>query len=131
MTTSGGSRAAMNVTPLIDVLLVLLIIFLIIIPEKSSGLPAKVPQPAADAASNEPPHDIVIHVGEHRELEINTQAVAWEELASRLQQIFARRPDGMLFVAAERKAEFQDVAQVMDIARGVGIAKVALMPSAR
>jgi biopolymer transport protein ExbD len=61
-------------------------------------------------------------------VKINTQAVAWEDLDSRLRQIFAMRPDGVLFVAGARQAEFEDVARVFDIARGAGIQHVALMP---
>ena len=128
MAMSTGNRAEINVTPLIDVLLVLLIIFMIIIPQKSTGLAAEVPRPAPDSSSAPPPRDIVVKVGEHRDVTVNTQAVPWDELAQRLQQIFARRPDGVLFVTAARQAEFQDVAAVIDMARGVGIAKVALMP---
>jgi biopolymer transport protein ExbD len=128
MAMSTGNQAQINVTPLIDVLLVLLIIFMIIIPQKSTGLAANVPQPAADSSSA-PPREIVVHVGEHRNVTINTQTVPWEDLGHRLQQIFARRPDGVLFVSAARQADFEDVAAVIDTARGAGIAKVALMPS--
>jgi biopolymer transport protein TolR len=129
MAMSSGKRAEINVTPLIDVLLVLLIIFMVIIPQKSTGLAANVPQPAPDSSSSPPTRDIVVNVGEHRTVTINTQAVPWEDLAQRLQQIFARRPDGVLFVTAARQADFEDVAAVIDTARGAGIAKVALMPS--
>jgi len=125
---STGDRAEINVTPLIDVLLVLLIIFLIITPQKSAGLPAQVPEPAPQSASAEPPREIVIHVAENRELTVNTRPVAWENLADQLRELFVRRPEGVLFVAADRKTEFEDVARVIDIARGAGIAKVALMP---
>ncbi len=131
MAMSTGKRAEINVTPLIDVLLVLLIIFMVIIPQKSTGLAANVPQPAPDSSSSQPTHEIVVNVGEHRTVTINTQAVAWEDLAQRLQRIFAGRPDGVLFVTAARQADFEDVAAVIDTARGAGIAKVALMPGNR
>jgi biopolymer transport protein TolR len=129
MAMSSGKQAEINVTPLIDVLLVLLIIFMVIIPQKSTGLAANVPQPAPVSASAAPQRDIVVSVGEHRTVTINTQPVPWEELAARLSQIFARRPDGVLFVTGSRKADFEDVAAVIDTARGSGIARVALMPS--
>ena len=131
MAMSTGKRAEINVTPLIDVLLVLLIIFMVIIPQKSTGLAANVPQPAPDSSSAPPQSDIVVNVGEHRTVTINTQTVPWEELAQRLEQIFARRPNGVLFVSAARQADFEDVAAVIDTARGAGIAKVALMPGNR
>jgi biopolymer transport protein ExbD len=131
MAMSTGNQAQINVTPLIDVLLVLLIIFMVIIPQKSTGLAANVPQPAPDSSSAAPQNDIVIHVGERRDVTINTQSVPWEELAARLQQVFARRPNGVLFVTAARQTDFEDVAAVIDIARGAGIAKVALLPSVK
>jgi biopolymer transport protein ExbD len=131
MAMSTGNKAQINVTPLIDVLLVLLIIFMIIVPQKSTGLAANVPQPAPDASSAPPQNDIVVNVGEHRDVTINTQSVPWEDLATRLQQVFARRPNGVLFVTASRKTDFEDVAAVIDTARGAGIAKVALMPRNR
>jgi biopolymer transport protein TolR len=131
MAMSTGNPAQINVTPLIDVLLVLLIIFMIIIPQKSTGLAANVPPPAPDSSSTAPQNDIVIHVGEHRDVTINTQPVPWDELAARLQQVFARRPNGVLFVAASRQADFEDVAAVIDTARGAGIARVALMPGTK
>jgi biopolymer transport protein TolR len=123
MTT--GKQGEINVTPMIDVLLVLIIIFMLIAPERSTGLNAQVPQ-AENGRSNG--SGIMVSVGEDRSVRINTQAVAWEELDERLRQIFAMRPDGVLFVAGERQAEFADVARVFDIARGAGIRHVALMP---
>jgi biopolymer transport protein TolR len=129
MAMSTGQQAQINVTPLIDVLLVLLIIFMVIIPQRSTGLAADVPQPAPDSSSARAQSDIVVKVGEHREVTINTQPVPWEELAACLQQVFVRRPNGVLFVTAARQTDFKDVAAVIDTARGAGIAKVALMPS--
>ena len=122
MTT--GKRGEINVTPMIDVLLVLIIIFMVIAPEKSSGLNAQIPQPGGKGGSG----TIVVSVSEDRSVKINTQAVEWNDLAQRLGQIFAARPDSVLFIAGARKAEFADVARVIDTARGAGIAHVSLMP---
>jgi biopolymer transport protein TolR len=123
MTT--GRQGEINVTPMIDVLLVLIIIFMLIGPEKSTGLNAQLPQPANGRSEG---REIVVSVGEDRSVKINAQPVAWEDLEQRLREIFTMRPDGVLFVAGARQAEFEDVARVLDIARGAGIGRVALMP---
>jgi biopolymer transport protein ExbD len=121
MTAKNGE---MNVTPMIDVLLVLIIIFLVISPDRSAGLEARIPQPANGKSRGS---EIVVSVGEDRSVSINTQPVSWEDLEPRLRTIFAARPDAILFVSGARKAEYQDVARVFDTARGAGIARVALM----
>ena len=123
MTT--GKQGEINVTPMIDVLLVLIIIFMLIGPEKSTGLNAQIPQPANGKSSG---REIVVRVGEDRSVRINSRPVAWEDLEPRLRQVFMMRPDGILFVSGARKADFEDVARVFDVARGAGIQHVALMP---
>jgi len=130
MTTGNSNRAEINVTPMIDILLVLLIIFMMIGPQKSTGLDARIPVPASDT-SNVAPREIVVNVDENRAVTINTQAVAWPDLGDRLAQIFARRPDGVLFLAAAPRVDFADVAHVMDVARGAGIDRVALLLGSR
>jgi biopolymer transport protein TolR len=128
MTT--GKQGEINVTPMIDVMLVLMIIFMVIIPQKSTGLPSQLPQPGS-SANKERPLDIVVSVGENHDVTINTEPVAWANLDRRLQQIAVARPGGTLFIEGSPRADFADVAQVLDTARGAGIPKFALMPRKR
>jgi len=135
MGSGGGQSADMNVTPLIDVLLVLIIIFMIVVTqEQRSGLRAQIPQPAEDSqAPQNPVRTIVIRVlysGEKQEpsLKINADSVAWGDLKSRLHDIFKARAERVAFVQGEDEVEFQRIADVIDIAREAGVDRVGLLP---
>jgi biopolymer transport protein ExbD len=129
MSVGGANRGIfveMNVVPLIDVLLVLLVIFMII-PHKQSGLMADLPQPAPTGRSNSQPPAIVIQVLADGSLRINQESVAWERLGSRLEQIFGSRANRTAFVRGDGALEFQVVARVIDVMRAAGVSSVGLM----
>jgi biopolymer transport protein ExbD len=121
-----GRRAEINVTPLIDVLLVLIIIFLVITPSNSHGLRALTP-PQSDVPDSRSTvsHEIVITLGKDGAVEINSQPVGLDQLASRLTEL--RGMSDHVFVRGDGQLEFQAVAQVIDIARGAGWDRIGLM----
>jgi biopolymer transport protein TolR len=130
----GPSSAEMNVTPLIDVLLVLIIIFMIVVTQqKRSGLNAQIPQPEQKAAKDVfVDRTIVIQVvngakDELPTLKINQENVSWENLESRLHDIFKTRAERIAFVRGEDDVDFQYVADAIDLARHAGVEKVGLL----
>ena len=118
----GGPMGEMNITPMIDVLLVLIIIFMLVSQEvKSHGLEALVPQPATHTESAPPPDGtVVVQIGADRQgrptILINQQPVAWEQLRARLVQIYTARAERVLFIQADSGLDFESVADVIDIA---------------
>jgi len=117
----------MNVVPLIDILLVLLVIFMII-PTHQKGLDSQVPQPATDRSAPPPEAVVVIQVRADGELRINEQPVAWDQLADRLEAIFKERATKIAFIRGEAPVEFAQVARVVDVMHGSGISVGLLTP---
>ncbi len=123
-----GPRAQINMTPMIDVLLVLIIIFMVIMPVKSVGLRTQVPQTSPPDAISTPANDVVATVHRDGTVSLNQEPpLDIAILGERLRSLFARNPSHVIFVRGEKNLEFQQIAAVIDIARGAGIDHVALM----
>jgi biopolymer transport protein ExbD len=127
MSLGPGQRATINMTPMIDILLVLIIIFMVITPTTSHGLKALVPQSETGPAAAAPSDDIVITVNGDRTVSINQETIALADLSSRLRRLYANHPGHPLFVRGGKALQFEQVAEVIDIARGVGLDRIALM----
>jgi biopolymer transport protein TolR len=124
-----GVRSDINMTPMIDVLLVLIIIFMVITPLTPKGLEAIVPQPAPpnQQQSEADQRTVVVTVNADKSMMINTEVTDEGRLGPRLEEIFKTRAERVIFVKGDKDLEFQYVAKVIDIAKGVGIDKVGLM----
>lgn len=122
----GSSVATINVVPLIDILLVLIIIFMVITPRTPKGLEASIPQPAETPTPN-PVATIVVQVLSMGKLKINEEDVTWDSLDMRLSEVFKERAEKVAFVRGEESVMFSDVARAIDIMRGSGVEKVGLM----
>ncbi|MGZ4830619.1 MAG: ExbD/TolR family protein [Candidatus Angelobacter sp.] len=121
-----------NVTPLIDVLLVLLIIFMVILPEHKWGEKTLVPQPSIESKEAKPETPIVIQlkdVGESKRpiLKINQEEVSWDGLEARLRDAYKLRVDRVAFVKGDPEVDFEYVAEAVDITHHAGADRIGLM----
>ena len=125
----GGPKADINMTPMIDVLLVLIIIFMVITPLTPKGLEALVPQPPPPNAKPNlsDQRTVVIVVDKDHKYSINNEPEVEEKMGDRLQEIFKTRAERVVFVKGDPSLDFMWVAKAIDIAHGAGIDKVGLM----
>jgi biopolymer transport protein ExbD len=130
--SGGGYSSDINVTPMIDILLVLLIIFMVIVPTTPKGLDALVPQPPKNPQQTpDQSRTIVVQVifrpGAAPAYKINENDVAKRELLQRLTDIYANRAERVMFVKGDDNVDFRYVAEVIDIAKSANVDHIGLM----
>jgi len=126
---SGGAMSNINMTPMIDILLVLLIIFMAISPVTPHGLDALAPQPPPP---NQPPNQdndrtVVIIINKDGTWKLNNEDTSPDKLEDRLIEVFKTRAEKVVFVKGDPDIDYGTVAKAIDIAHGAGIDKVGLM----
>ncbi|MFL5463858.1 MAG: ExbD/TolR family protein [Gemmatimonadaceae bacterium] len=134
MAMSGGNPSSgltneINVTPMIDVLLVLLIIFMMVIPMSRKAIDLQLPDPTPQPdQQGPPPSQIVLEVLPGNTFKVNSQPVPKTDLARRLKEIYDPRPDKIIFVKGDPTVKYSDVIAAMDVARGAGVKVIATTP---
>ena len=123
-----GPKSEINITPYIDILLVLLIIFMVVTPVRQMKLDAAVPQPAPpEPVTAARPDIIVVTIGESAQIAINQIPIEISALAAKLQEIYSARRNKDMFISASSNLPYGDVVRIIDISKGVGVDNIGLL----
>lgn len=126
--TGKGPKSDINITPYIDILLVLLIIFMVIQPRKKHDLDVRVPQPPPpEAQRTVDPTTIVVSINADRTLLINQEPVTIDTLGARLFEIYSARANKNMFIKGDPQLLYGEVVKIIDIAKGAGVGDIGLI----
>jgi biopolymer transport protein TolR len=132
MSTGGGAGLSNepNVTPMIDVLLVLLIIFMLVVPMARKAIDVQLPDPTPQPVQVTKSDQIVLEVCKNNSYSINKQPIdpTPQALAAKIKEIYEPRPEKIIFVKGCPEAKYQDIITAMDIARGGGVKVIGVPP---